>query len=75
MPYDQWEHKHPGFLGEGEWHVIDPTGGIGAYCRSTTEKPVPAHTAVIHEDGTVSFSPSLIQPSGWHGFLKRGVFT
>ena len=25
---DGWEIKPSFFLGEGEWHIIDPTGGI-----------------------------------------------
>ena len=73
IPYSGWEHKPSFFLGEGEWHLIDPTGGIGAAGRVTKAKPA-AHTWVEHEDGSVTFNPSLVMPSGWHGFLERGVW-
>jgi hypothetical protein len=62
------------FTGEGEWHIIDPTGGIGALGRTTTEKPA-AHTVEIHEDGSITCSPSLVMPSGWHGWLIKGVLS
>ncbi len=73
MPYSGWDSKPVVFIGEGEWHVMDPTGGMGAIGRITAKKPA-AHTWVIHEDGSVTFSPSLVMPSGWHGFLIAGVF-
>lgn len=74
MPYDGWEQKPPFFLGDGEWHVVDPTGGIGALGRMTSDQPA-AHSIEIHEDGTITASPSLVMPSGWHGWLRRGEFT
>jgi len=35
------------------------------------------HQIEEHEDGTLSISPSILISwgKGWHGFLKRGVFT
>lgn len=85
MSYANWEHVPSFFLGVGEWHVIDPTGGCGAIGRHWIEtlkngakvERLPAHTWEIHADGTVSFSPSLVMPgpNGWHGFLVRGVFS
>ena len=75
MPYSTWIHKPSWFTGEGEWHVIAPDGKIGALGRTTESKPVADHTWVEHEDGTVTFSPSLVMPSGWHGWLQHGVFT
>lgn len=75
MLYSAWERRPPFFIGDGEWHLMDPTGGVGAIGRRTRAKPVPAHTWVEHEDGSVTFSPSLVMPSGWHGFLRRGVWS
>lgn len=74
MPYSGWALKPSSFLGAGEWHVMDPTGGMGAIGRLTINKSS-AHTWEIHNDGSVTFSPSLIMPSGWHGFLICGVFS
>lgn len=65
----------PTFLGKGEWHIVDPTGGIGALGRITAELPQSAHEVTIHDNGTITCSPSLVMPSGWHGWLKEGVFT
>ena len=80
MPYDRWEYRPTFFLGEGEWHVISPAGGIGAFGRSTVEHPDGAHSVEIRADGTITVSPSLIFPGtpptgGWHGFLVAGVFS
>jgi hypothetical protein len=47
------------------WYAVDPTGGAGA---------IVTHQVTVHEDGTISCSPSLVMPSGWHGFLERGVW-
>lgn len=75
MPYALWEMGPPSsFLGDGEWHIIDPTGGIGAIGRDELGKPA-AHTVTIHEDGTITCNPSLVMPGGWHGFLIRGEFS
>lgn len=75
MPYAGWIHKPSFFTGEGEWHLIDPTGGVGAIGRLTKEKPTADHTWVEHPDGTVTFAPSLVMPSGWHGWLQNGVWS
>ncbi len=32
------------------------------------------HEVIEHSDGTITVSPSLVMPSGWHGWLRRGVF-
>jgi len=47
------------------WYVRDPAGRVGA---------LRDHTVIEHEDGTISVSPSILDPSpgGWHGFLERG---
>lgn len=81
--YSEWDEVPEFFLGEGEWHIIDPTGGIGAAGRHWIEtKPdgtkvehLPQHTWTIHEDGSVTFQPSLDMPSGWHGWCRRGIFS
>lgn len=72
MPYSKWVYRPPFVVGDGEWWVIDPTGGIGAI-RTFENKG--HHTWIIHEDDTVTFSPSLVMPSGWHGFLQHGIFS
>lgn len=76
MPYSMWElGPPPTFIGEGEWHAISPDGGIGAFGRDEKEKPA-AHTITVHEDGSITASPSLVFPNdGWHGFLTRGEFS
>lgn len=74
MPYDGWDHKPSFLLGDGEWHLCDPTGRCGAIGRSTRQEPVPAHTVTIHDDTSITCSPSLVMPSGWHGFLVHGVW-
>lgn len=45
-----------------EWYVVDPTGGAGAIRTAV-------HNVTEHPDGTITVSPSLVMPSGWHGFL------
>lgn len=72
MRYDAWTYRPPFVVGDGEWHLIDPTGGIGAV-RTVENRG--HHTWVEHEDGTVTFSPSLVMPSGWHGWLRNGVWS
>lgn len=74
MPYANWKHKPSFFLGEGEWHLIDPDGEIGAFGRTMPDRPDP-HQVEIHEDGSISVSPSLVMPGGWHGWLRHGELT
>ena len=31
-------------------------------------------TVEEHEDETITVSPSIDDPGGWHGFLERGVW-
>lgn len=75
-PHSGWKDWQAGQPGDymkvldGErasWWVMDPAGSIG---RLTT------HTVVEHEDGTITVSPSILDPSagGWHGYLERGVW-
>lgn len=51
--------------GAGVWYAMDPTGVAGA---------VVEHAVVEHEDKSITCSPSLVMPSGWHGWLERGVW-
>jgi hypothetical protein len=52
---------------DGCWYAMDPTGGIGTILPSI-------HRIVENDDGTISLSPSLVMPGGWHGFLERGLW-
>lgn len=50
---------------DGSWYVVAPDGGAGALLPSK-------HAIVEHEDRTITVSPSIVMPNGWHGFLERG---
>jgi hypothetical protein len=50
------------------WYLVDPTGHAGAVLSGI-------HTVTEHIDGTITITPSLVMPGGWHGFLTRGVWT
>lgn len=56
---------------QGWWQCCAPDGSQGSI---NPEK----HRVTEHEDGTITVSPSLdwsqIKPSGWHGWLERGVW-
>lgn len=49
----------------GAWWALDANGGAGAVLPSL-------HAITEHEDGTITCSPSLVMPGGWHGYLERG---
>lgn len=53
--------------GRGVWYAIDPTGCAGAI------RPA-QHQVVEHDDGTITVTPSLVMPGGWHGYLEHGVW-
>lgn len=53
---------------DAAWYLLDPSGRPGAVLTSK-------HTITEHEDGTISCSPSLVMPGGWHGFLQAGVWS
>lgn len=72
MSYKDWKSKPASFTGEGEWHIIDPTNHIGAIRERNGRA---THTWIEHKDGTVTFSPSIVMPGGWHGWLRHGVFS
>lgn len=65
--YSRWD-------GPGEvvaWHFRTP-GGQGGILDALSP-----HSVVEHEDGTITVTPSILQPNspdGWHGFLERGVW-
>lgn len=47
------------------WLLVDPTGSAGSIVPGN-------HTVTEHEDATITCSPSLVMPGGWHGWLRRG---
>ena len=51
--------------GHTVWYIRDPDGCVGQ---------LRDHTVTEHDDGTVTVSPSILDPKrrGWHGFLERG---
>lgn len=49
------------------WYVIAPDGSLGRLGEN--------HTITEHDDGTITVEPSLVMHRGWHGWLRRGVFT
>jgi hypothetical protein len=51
--------------GFDEWWIRDPNGTPGR---------LGSHSVTEHEDGTITVSPS-IAGAGWHGWLKRGVWS
>ena len=70
------------------WYVCDPHGraGLVGLPRIEVEQvadllvPVrqdpPVHDWEIteHEDATITVRPSIMNPTGWHGHLTRGVW-
>ena len=60
---------------DGQWHLKPPLNAHGKSYVGT----LGTHTVVVHEDGTITVSPSILQQYGddeviWHGFLERGVW-
>lgn len=70
------------------WYICDPLGRVGliGLPRRTLEQvadlliPV-EHPPVVepwtiteHDDGSITVSPSIMDPGGWHGRLERGVW-
>lgn len=51
--------------GDGIWYAMAPNGNIGALI---------GHEIIEHEDRTITVSPSIVMPLGWHGFLEHGVW-
>ena len=71
--WEAWDHGRaaPGsymlvdYDGRRELYIVDPAGKIGR---------ILTHTITVHEDETVTVSPSILDPQGWHGWLERGVW-
>ena len=59
--------------GDIEWYIRDPAGRGGAIGQ---RGPGSNHEVSEHEDGTITVSPSILdpRPGGWHGFLERGIW-
>lgn len=50
------------------WYVRDPLGDV---CTIRDN-----HRVVEHPDGTITVTPSIINPNGsYHGFLRAGVWS
>lgn len=62
-------------LHDGVWHVRPPLNAQGKSYRGSLER----HTVTVHESGSITVSPSILQQWGdgeeiWHGWLERGVW-
>jgi len=57
------EHILQGKAQEWQWWLYPPGGRLGVLTQ---------HTVVENDDGTVRVTPSVLQHSGWHGFLENG---
>jgi hypothetical protein len=69
MVYADRQIHHPDEIGDGEWWVCDPNSNLYRLIQ-------PIHSWVVHEDGTVTITPSIVAPrGGFHGFLRRGVWS
>ena len=55
--------------GQGNWYGLVPPDMMA--CMT-------GHKRTEHEDGTVTFSPSILTKDGqgheWHGYLEKGVW-
>lgn len=52
---------------DGCWYAMAPSGGCCTLQASV-------HQITEHADGTISVSPSIVMPDGWHGHLTDGVW-
>ena len=52
------------------WYVRDPNGDVCSIGFNV-------HAVTEYKDGTITVEPSIITPhgQGWHGFLRRGVWS
>jgi hypothetical protein len=50
------------------WLLVDPSDGAGSIIPEN-------HVVTEHVDRTITVNPSLVMPSGWHGWLRAGVWT
>lgn len=64
----------PGDYGQdkaGGWWCMTPQTIAGRFAGSLID-----HTIVEHEDGTITVTPSILdpRPGGYHGYLTNGVW-
>ena len=52
------------------WYIRDPTGDASSI-------RLEHHSVTEFEDGTITVSPSIVvrHGNGWHGWLRRGVWS
>lgn len=50
------------------WYLRSPDGDVGTLWA-------PTHQVVEHEDRTITVTPSIVMPKGWHGFLRAGTWS
>lgn len=62
-------HLAPGDYGQdgsGKWWVMAP-------CANSAPIPIVLHVVTEHEDGSISASPSILEPTAkYHGYLVGG---
>lgn len=59
----------PAYRIGARWYVRCMSGAtVGRLTEGT-------HTVTEHDDGTITVEPSLVMSNGWHGWLRRGIFT
>lgn len=63
-----------GLIGRRRIH-LEPLDGDPETLIPVVQPPtVEPWRIVEHEDGTITVTPSIMDPGGWHGFLERGVW-
>lgn len=54
---------------------LEPLAGMEDTLVAVLQPPiVEPWTITEHDDGTISVTPSIMDPGGWHGYLTRGVW-
>lgn len=64
------------------WYVRAPDGSAPFFLANEHQRDSngKAHEVEEHEDGTITVQPrpnnsnSILSPSGWHGYIYRGVW-
>jgi hypothetical protein len=63
------------------WYVCAPDGAIFYLCNEhNPDRNGRVHQVEEHEDGSISVLPqpansnSILSPSGWHGYIRHGVW-
>lgn len=62
-------------LTDGKWYLKPPPNKDGKSYVGV----LGTHTVTVHDDGTITVTPSILQQWGdgeeiWHGFLEHGVW-